>query len=122
MQVVASAISKMVASTATYPHEVVRAHMHVAGSGPFAGFTSTCSSVRLRLSSDVHRACCWCHVASLSGGWLHRSWVPAKGAAGVVLDKAGQASGMRRCKRCSGCRPLVLCMVLCSKAELLGHF
>ena len=45
-QVIASAISKMVASTATYPHEVVRAHMHVAGSGPFAGFTSTCSSVR----------------------------------------------------------------------------
>ena len=44
-QVVASAISKMVASTATYPHEVVRAHMHVAGSGPFAGFASTCASV-----------------------------------------------------------------------------
>jgi solute carrier family 25 folate transporter 32 len=33
----ASAIAKMVASSVTYPHEVIRSHMHVQGLGPFGG-------------------------------------------------------------------------------------
>ena len=35
--VVTSAFSKMVASTSTYPHEVIRSYMHVTGSGPVNG-------------------------------------------------------------------------------------
>ena len=34
---VASAFAKMIASTITYPHEVIRSHMHVHGLGPFQG-------------------------------------------------------------------------------------
>ena len=33
----ASAVAKMVASSVTYPHEVIRSHMHVQGLGPFDG-------------------------------------------------------------------------------------
>ena len=29
--------TKMVASSVTYPHEVIRSHMHVQGLGPFDG-------------------------------------------------------------------------------------
>jgi len=43
--VLASAFSKMIASTVTYPHEVVRSYMHVTGSGPIAGLADACSTI-----------------------------------------------------------------------------
>jgi hypothetical protein len=43
--VVTSAFSKAVASTATYPHEVIRSYMHVSGSGPLAGLSDAVRTI-----------------------------------------------------------------------------
>ena len=45
LQMIASACSKVVASTATYPHEVVRSHMHISGSASVAGLVEVCKDV-----------------------------------------------------------------------------
>jgi len=57
--IVASAVSKMAASTATYPHEVIRSHMHVAGSGAgFTEFANTCKAVfREEGARGFYRGC-----------------------------------------------------------------
>jgi len=42
-----SGVAKIIASTLTYPHEVLRSHMHVKGYGPFSG--------ALTLAADIYR-------------------------------------------------------------------
>jgi len=42
-----SGVAKIIASTLTYPHEVLRSHMHVKGYGPFSG--------ALSLAGDIYR-------------------------------------------------------------------
>lgn len=42
---ISSAVAKMIASTITYPHEVLRSHMHVHGLGPFRGIGTIASRI-----------------------------------------------------------------------------
>ncbi|KXZ43456.1 hypothetical protein GPECTOR_90g543 [Gonium pectorale] len=43
--VATSAFAKVVASTATYPHEVIRSYMHLSGSGPLSGLREAVTAV-----------------------------------------------------------------------------
>ncbi|EFJ46784.1 hypothetical protein VOLCADRAFT_62332 [Volvox carteri f. nagariensis] len=43
--VATSAFAKVVASTVTYPHEVVRSYMHLSGSGPLSGLKEAMGAV-----------------------------------------------------------------------------
>lgn len=53
-----SAVSKMVASTATYPHEVIRSYMHIEGSGAFSALGSVCRKIyRQDGISGFYRGC-----------------------------------------------------------------
>lgn len=55
---IASAVAKMIASTITYPHEVIRSHMHVHGLGPFRGiFTLTANIYRDGGMTAFYRGC-----------------------------------------------------------------
>jgi len=60
VQMTASACSKLVASTATYPHEVIRSHMHISGIASLSGFVGVCKEAShffvLALVAEIGRA------------------------------------------------------------------
>ena len=63
--VMSSSMAKMIASSVTYPHEVIRSHMHASGRGGFSAFVPICKQVRaLSLQGRWWGDCVCMHVAS----------------------------------------------------------
>ena len=77
-QVGAASLAQIVASTATYPHEVLRSHMHVEGTASPAGMAATFRQatptllpihrwpsvlLHVHVHSHVQYACKWCRYA-----------------------------------------------------------
>ena len=98
-QMLASACSKVVASTATYPHEVIRSHMHIHGLASFSGFANVCRNVSFGRPYSLKALCghmvIWqvTHLASISLADTRHSNSPLFFKSDMVVWVVGDAGG-----------------------------